>query len=95
MANLLYHVSAAQYYDACEAVLDRTPDFFVFVCVESEPPHGVACYELQPRDILVGERLMNIARERYRDARKSGRWIGYPETVEAITLPRWAVTFEE
>lgn len=93
-ANLLYHVQAWHYFSGCEHALDSSPQFFAFVVVESEPPHAVACYTV-PRDALMaGRRLMDEALGRYRDALKVGRWPGYPDTINPIELPRWALRFD-
>lgn len=92
-ANMLYHVQAAHYCSGAEHVLDASPAFFAFVCVESEAPHAVACYALPGNAIMAGAHLMNIALERYRDALASGKWDGYPDTVETLQLPRWALQF--
>lgn len=93
-ANFYYHVSAAHYISGAEHVLNETPRFYVFVVVESEPPHGVACYALESNAILAGARLCNIALARYRDAIAADEWQGYPETVETLALPKWVTQFD-
>lgn len=90
-ANLLYHVQAAHYCSAAEHVLDASPEFFAFICVESEPPHAVAVYTLPPVAIRAGARLMDEALARYRDALAGGTWPGYSETINPLELPRWAL----
>lgn len=92
-ASLLYHLQAAFYFSGAEHVLNATPDFFAFICAESEPPYGVACYTLPGNAIMAGARLANIALERYASALESGEWRGYPDTIESLPFPRWAVTF--
>lgn len=94
IANLLYHVAAAHYLSGGEHVLNETPRFFAFIAVESEPPHAVACYTLPSNAILAGAHLMNRALERYRDALAAGEWQGYPQTIETLQLPRWALRFD-
>lgn len=93
-ASLLYHVQSAGYFSGAEHVLDLTPQGFVFVCVESEPPHGVACYQMPINAILAGGALWNTALERYAEALVSGQWHGYPETVETMKFPAWATKFD-
>jgi hypothetical protein len=94
IANLNYHVQGAHYCSGREHVLNETPAFFAFIAVESEPPHVVACYTLPPVAIQAGRRLMDEALARYRDALAAGKWRGYPETIQAIDLPRWALRFD-
>lgn len=93
IASFQYHVQAAHYLSGAEHVLDETPAFFAFIAVESEPPHAVACYVLEPNGILAGQRLMAEALARYRDALAAGSWRAYPDTIETLQLPRWATRF--
>ena len=93
-ANLLYHVQGAHYVSAAEHVLNESPQFFAFVVVESEPPHAVACYTLPGNAILAGAHLLNRALERYADALAAGRWPGYADTINALSLPKWALRFD-
>ncbi|MFO1324173.1 MAG: PD-(D/E)XK nuclease-like domain-containing protein [Burkholderiales bacterium] len=93
IASLRYHVQAAHYCSAAEHLLDESPQGFVFIAVESEPPHAVACYALPGNAILVGTHLMSIALERYAAALAAGAWRGYPDTIEAIALPKYALRF--
>lgn len=93
IANFGYDVQGAHYFSGCEHLLDATPEFFVIIAVESEEPHAVACYAMPSNGILAGAHKMNLALERYARALESGRWEGYPDTIETITLPRWATTF--
>lgn len=93
-ASLLYHAQAAFYFSAAEHLFDRTPDGFVFICVESEPPHAVACYTMPGNAILAGSVLVNVALERYAAALAEGKWPGYPPTVETMKFPAWALKFD-
>lgn len=95
IATFQYHAQAAHYCSAAEHLLDESPQAFVFIAVEVEPPHAVACYALPGAAILAGAHLMNIAFARYADALASGRWAGYPETIESIALPKWALRFND
>ena len=84
-----------QYFSGAEHVLDATPPFWAWIAVEAEPPHGVACYVAQPNAVLAGARLIDSALATYRDCLESGRWPAYPETIEPLTFPRFALTFNE
>ena len=89
-----YEIQGAHYFSGCEHLLDATPAFFVHIAVESEPPHGVACYALQGDAIGVGGARMNLALERYAKAQESGFWPAYSDRIEAIRLPRWATRLD-
>lgn len=94
IASLQYHVAAAHYISGHEHVLNESPEFFAFIAVESEPPHAVACYVLPANAILAGMHQINIAYSRYAEALSAGTWPGYPPTIEAIQIPRWALRFD-
>jgi hypothetical protein len=95
IANFHYHAQAALYCSAAEHLLDESPQAFVFIVVESEPPHGVACYRLPSEAILAGQHYVSKALARYADVLASGGvWSGYPETIETIQLPRYAMRFD-
>jgi len=94
-ANLHYHVQAAHYISGHEHVLNESPQFFAFICVESEPPHAVACYVLPGNAILAGMHLVNRAYARYAEALATQTWPGYPETIDVLTLPKWALRFND
>jgi hypothetical protein len=64
---------------------------FVFACVEPEPPYLVATYRIAGEHAELGREQNRIARERYRDCVKSGRWPGYSEEIEDLELPRYGV----
>lgn len=93
-ANLLYHVQGAHYWSGCEHAMDSSPQFFAFIVVESEEPHAVACYTLPPVAVQSGRRKMDEALSRYRDALSAGKWPGYPETINPLDLPRYALRFD-
>lgn len=90
-ATYHYHTQEANYREAAEAVLNESPKFFAFIVVESEPPHAVACYYLPPEAVRVGSGWMDVALERYAEALASGKWRGYPETIEQVPFPRYAL----
>lgn len=93
-AKLLYHVQAAHYWSGSEHVFNEAPTFFAFVVVESEPPHAVACYVVPPIAMQTGRRLMDEALARYKAALAAGKWVGYPDTITTLELPRYAVRFD-
>jgi exodeoxyribonuclease VIII len=93
-ASYLYHVQAAHYFSAAEHIRGETPRFWAFICVESEPPHSVACYVLPGAAVLAGTQLMSKALERYAAALAAGKWPGYPETIDTLPFPKWALKFD-
>lgn len=95
IANFMYHVQAAFYWSGYEHMFDRSPAFWAFVAAETEPPHGVACYVLQEDAIRAGMRHVETALRRYRECLDAGRWPGYSEEIQPISVPKYALTFQE
>ena len=86
-----YHQQDAWYRDGAAALgLGDLP--FVFVVVEKDPPHLVACYELDADALAAGWRRNRRALEVFARCTETGRWPGYPEHIQQLSLPRWAVT---
>jgi hypothetical protein len=94
IATYGYHVQAAHYTNAAEAVLNESPEAYVIVAVESEPPHEVACYRLPANALLAGAHRLAKALATYADVMASGVWSGYPATIDTIQLPRYALRFD-
>lgn len=90
IAKRLYHVQAANYVEGYRKLFDREPEGYLLIAVESSAPHGVAVYSLPWLAIDAGAQRMDVACERYRDCSASNVWPAYPDTIEIITLPRWA-----
>jgi hypothetical protein len=103
VADYGYHRQDVHYRQGVATLL-KMPDWrdvdFVFVVVETEPPHLVATYRVSdgspgeygqptPDDVALGLEQMRAARERFRDCSKAGRWPGYSEEIETLELPRY------
>lgn len=86
-----YHRQDPHYREGWAVLLGCDPDDidFVFVAVETEAPYCLAQYRVIPADVDRGREQNRIARERYRDCMKSGRWPGYSEEIEDLELPAY------
>lgn len=88
MHDLLYHVQAAHYVAALNAVTALDWDF-VFAAVESGQPHDVRCGHISPDALWAGEqerrRLLNLVKE----CTDSGVWPGAYEEESEFDLPLW------
>lgn len=90
-AQFRYHVQAAWYQ---ESYLQATNDLllgFIFIAVEKSAPYAVALYELDAEAVELGRRLARRDLARYANAREFDIWPGYAETVQPLSLPRWAL----
>jgi PDDEXK-like domain of unknown function (DUF3799) len=89
-----YHVQGWTNYSGSEHVLNASPAFFAFICVETEEPFAVATYYLGRDSLMAGARLWDEALSRYRDALAAGAWRGYPDDIREINAPRWKLRFD-
>lgn len=92
--NYGYHVQAATYMEAAEAV-DMDPRSFVFICAEKQKPFPVALYELDSNAIELGRDYLRKAKRIYADCLASGVWPAYSDKIEPISIPEWAMAREE
>lgn len=85
--NYRYFVQGAFYMDV---VLQKYPltEKFIFIAVESEPPYGVACYELDAAYMEAGRaQYMEDIRKYLKDL-EFGRK-GYESGVKLLSPPSW------
>jgi hypothetical protein len=85
-----YHRQAAFYLDVCKAAgLEKK--HFTFLAVEKEPPFLLGCYRLDEQAIHQGRTEYRRLLELYAKCKAEDSWPGYPDTLEEIGLPQWAV----
>jgi hypothetical protein len=87
-ARFGYHVQAAHYLAGADA-LAPVARRFVFVVVEKDPPHAVACYELDEPFLAAGRAAREAALVAYANAEQSGVWPGYPNRISTLYAPSW------
>lgn len=85
-----YHLQAGFYSMGYAAVEFREPESFLFVVVETEPPYAVAVYEADQAFRDAGRKEVQRLLIKYAECEREQRWPGYPETVQVLSLPRWA-----
>ncbi len=86
-----YHIQAAHYMSGVRHVFGTEPRAFVFVFVERDPPHAVACYVLPADALAVGAALCARCMNLYVECRLAQQWPGYSDLIETIELPPWAM----
>jgi exodeoxyribonuclease VIII len=84
IVNYRYDVQADHYSEPMHGVR------FVFIAVEKTPPYAVAVYAVNPEILALGRSRRAPNMRTYAECRATGRWPAYPETIQHITLPRWA-----
>ncbi len=90
-ANLYYHVQTAHYLAGYRETIGWDADRFVFVAVESEAPHTVGVYTLDPRALQSGRILIKRAASAYRTALELDDWRNYQQEIIELQLPSWAI----
>ena len=91
IAKYGYHKQNAMYVDGVEAATGDVVKGFVFVVVEKTPPYCTAVCSLDMQGIELGRDqykrlLLDLA-----DCKRSGKWPGYSDRIEVISLPAWEV----
>ena len=90
-ANFRYHCQAAFYLRAMTADTGILHTKFLFIAIEKTPPYAIAVYEASPDMIRMGADCNNADLARYAKAKTTGVWDSYPETVQQLSLPPWAL----
>jgi len=79
----------AAFYMHVAALLGYRVDAFVFVVVESEPPHECAVFMLQPEVIDLYMPQVTKAMRTYAQCVGKAEWPGYEDKVHEIGVPVW------
>lgn len=61
----------------------------VFVAIEKEAPFALQVFELDPSSVADAGAVCQKALGIYNLCEAEGRWPGYPDEVQQISLPRW------
>ena len=89
VASYMYDMQGAHYLDGVRSNGD-TIKWFIFLACESSAPYVCQPYILNPPDEERGWILRNKAIKRQAECLKQGRWPGYSDHIEAISMPTWA-----
>jgi hypothetical protein len=86
-----YHCQGPWYLDALRAVGYPPETAFIFIFQEKTPPYLVTLCELDADALRDGRALNRRALNIYARCTATGRWPGYSDDIEQISLPPWAV----
>jgi len=93
LVNYGYYRQAAWYLEAAQqAGLDA--QYFAFVAVESEAPHGITAAEVHPETLEQGKRENRALLRQLQNCRTQDHWPSY-ECPGCWELPSWAKTNPE
>ena len=89
-ARFRYHVSDAFYSKGMAAIHDGLYFHYWFLVVETEPPHGVAIYELDQDSKRLGAVIAKHDLALIKQCMVDDDCPAYPEGARVISLPKWA-----
>lgn len=84
--NYGYALQAAHYMEAARACGFKQ-DTFIIIAVESEPPHQVAVFQLDPDYLDICSQKLAHARDLHAECTKTGVWPGYEEKICKVLTP--------
>lgn len=88
--NLRYYMQAAYYLDLWNSLMPtEQKEYFVFVAVESSPPHAVGVYMLEEQAIDLGRDQYRTLLETFKRCCDTGEWPGYNTAVTELKLPKY------
>jgi hypothetical protein len=90
VANLRYDLQAAWYSHGFERASGLQVLGFVFAAVESDYPHAAAAYMLDDDALAKARAECDRLLALHRQCTDAGRWPGYPENIQLLTMPAWA-----
>lgn len=85
-----YHIQAAMYLEGVRALGIHADPRMVFVFQEKAAPYLATVIELDHTALKIGHSQLRKALSLYKQCSETGRWPGYSEQVETISLPVWA-----
>jgi hypothetical protein len=91
-ANFGYHLQDFMYSRGWEKAGGGKVNSFIFIVVEKDPPYLTALYELDATAKAEGQAIYKECIKMYRQCTNEDEWPGYPEAVQQLSLPNWAVT---
>lgn len=91
VGNYGYHQQDAWYTDAVRALGLADDPAFLFIFQEKTPPYLITVAQLDYDAVQAGRLANQLAMERYRDCTEAGKWPGYSDDIELISLPPWTL----
>jgi hypothetical protein len=83
-----YGIQAAHYRRVIEGVGLPFTDF-IFIVVETEPPHGVAVYAMEEEVMALYEPQVEQALTDWTVCQETQSFRAYPDEIQKVSVPRW------
>ena len=84
-----YQYQAPFYLDGATNAMSEH-DTFLFIAVEKQPPHGVQVFQANHEFVETGRIKYQTLLMDYAECKINGRFPGYPEEIQELSLPKWA-----
>ena len=91
IARMRYHVQDAFYTEGFSIASRTEVAGFLFVAVEDKWPYAASVCMLDESSKLKGSVLAHRALRTYAECMRSQSWPGYPEAIQSVSLPAWAL----
>jgi len=85
-----YHLQAALYRWVYSWVTERTPGF-IHIVAETQPPHGVVCYDMDQEAVERGGQRARVALNRWSECARTEHWPSYVPEFVPLSLPKWSL----
>lgn len=89
--DLGYHIQGNHYLKGLSKFLSAEAVDFIFLCVEKTYPFASAIYRLDDAAIELGGIEQRKLLRQYRECEVNQKWPGYPEEVQSLAIPAWAL----
>jgi hypothetical protein len=89
--NYRYHVQAAMYLEGVSQALGKKHEAFLFIAIEKTAPYAINVHMADQVFVGTGREHMRRDLLRYAECLHKNQWPGYPQEVQTLTLPQWAV----
>jgi len=89
--NSQMYFQAALYSDGMQRLWGTSePPTFMWISQERDRPFATACYSASADFVQFGRKKYRRLLRVFADCLHSGKWAGYPTTVQPLALPGWA-----
>ena len=88
VATFGYGLQAA-FYRRMLRQKDANPTQFIFIVVESQPPHGVSVFRLVESQMDLFDTQIDPLIDKWVECQATGVWCGWQDKIVDLVLPKW------
>lgn len=87
--DFCYHSQAAFYLLGMQEITGETWADFLWIALESSPPHKIYVYEPETSWLAHGMKLIDEGLDIYKECLKNNRYPGVAPEIRTLEIPRW------